>query len=64
MMMWTVFRRLLLYPHLLWIALEDSRERKIPDALLRSLLCQEGALLLLESIFQEDSGVQIGRAHV
>lgn len=55
--MWTFLNRLLLYAHLLLIALEDGRNRKIPRALLRSLLYREGILLLLESIFYQDPGV-------
>lgn len=60
--MWTFLNRLLLYAHLLLIALEDGRNRKIPRALLRSLLYREGILLLLESIFYQDPGVLLKAA--
>ena len=61
-MMWVFFRRLLVYPHLLLIAAEDVRSRKIPGTLLRSLLYKGWILLLLESFFCRDPGVLLDAA--
>lgn len=61
-MIWTFLSRLLLYTHLLLIALEDGRTRKIPRALLRSLLYREGIVLLLESFLCQDPEVLLEAA--
>lgn len=60
--MWTFLNRLLLYAHLLLIALEDGCTGKIPGALLQSLLYREGILLLLESLFYQDLHVLLEAA--
>ena len=56
-LMWTLFRRFLVYPHLFLIAWEDGKTGKIPGTLLKSLLCRGCVLLFLKCIFYADPGV-------